>query len=97
MSDDAAPQPTFPAVRDLAVMVGRAMLCLEPEVLEQAIAEGERALAAGPVLDPTLYRQAGGELEQELELMRAMLTCRRALEAFRPPAPPAPQTPGDPA
>lgn len=73
----------FPAIRDHVVVVGRAVLLLEPEVLEAAIAHGERALAVGPILDPTAFRDGADELERQLRAMRAVLACRRSLEELR--------------
>lgn len=93
MTSDAPPvRHTFPVVRDVAVTIARVTIgALQVEVLEQAIAEGDRALAVGPILDPTLARDAGPELEQHIALLRATLTYRQALEAFNPGT-----TPGDP-
>lgn len=71
----------FPAVRDLVVTIGRAVLVLETDVLEAAIAHGERALGVGPILDPTAFMRGSGELERQLKAMRALLACRRELEA----------------
>lgn len=73
----------FAIVRDLAVTIARASLALEPEVLEQAIAEGER-VSVGAIVDATIA--GGAELERHLALIRATLTYRQALEALRHPA-----------
>lgn len=76
----------FIMARDFAVMTGRIALQASVEDLRDAIREGETALAAGPVLDPTLYRDGAGELQEQLDLLKAFLEFREALERFRPEA-----------
>lgn len=73
----------FPAVRDGVVAIGRAVLSLDTDTLEAAIAHGERSLGVGPILDPTAFRDGHEELEKQLKAMRAVLACRRALEELR--------------
>lgn len=79
----AAAAPVYPSVRDATVGIARALATIDVGLLEQAIAEGDRAQAAGPILDPTLARAAGDELAAELRFLRATLTYRRELEALR--------------
>lgn len=43
---------TFPLVRDITLAFCRQVVVLDVEVLESAIAQGEAALAASPVLNP---------------------------------------------
>lgn len=73
----------FTGVRDVVVAIGRVVLTVDPEVLAAAIAHGDRALAVGPILDPTAARDGSAELERQLKAMRAVLACRRALEELR--------------
>ena len=52
------------------VMAARVLSSVE---LERVIESAETALAVGPILDPTLYRDHAHRLEQDLELLRAAL------------------------
>lgn len=94
---DAIVEAVFVPVREIAVAAARvlihgldALAALDDvavagiEVLERAIAEAERAQSVGPILDPTMARGAGPELERELRFLRATLAYRRELEEFRP-------------
>lgn len=45
------------------------------------IETGERALSAGPVLDPTLWRQGHGRLENLLKAARALRAFQVEVEA----------------
>lgn len=77
---------TFRPARDLAGAIAGVALQGFPDVelLERAIAAGERALSVGPIVDPTLWRDAHVELEVELKVMRAVLAFRREVEELRP-------------
>lgn len=47
--------------------------------LQEAIEMAEHAEVFGPFVDPTLYREKGRGLKQDIALMRAVLALRRAL------------------
>jgi hypothetical protein len=75
----------YDQTRERAVQVGGlAIAVLTVEDLEEAIAAGERALSAGPTLDPTLFRAAAGELEEQLRYLRVVHQFVAAVETFRP-------------
>ena len=48
--------------------------------LDAAIDAGELAESVGPMLDPTLYREKGRALHQDVELFRAAAAFKRAAE-----------------
>jgi hypothetical protein len=77
-------ESVFVEVRQFAVQVGRSVLMVPVDTIQEAINEAERALAVGPITNPTLYQQAGEELQQHVRLLRALLRFRLALEEFRP-------------
>jgi hypothetical protein len=81
--EDVTDRERWLAVRSLTGTVGAAVVTIDLEELERAIAYGEHALACGAALEPTLWREAHGELEAELRAMRALLAFRRELEALR--------------
>jgi len=76
---------TFVAVRDMAVAIGRTVAAIDPELIDQAIAEGNHSLAVGPILDPTLYRNASAQLDEQLRYLAAFRDFRRAIEDLRRP------------
>lgn len=84
----APDQEAFVPVRDFAVSAARSVAMVPLETIEEAIAEGERALAVGPVLDPTLFRQGADELATQLRVIKALRNFRLAVEAIRPGASP---------
>ena len=67
----------FPAVRDSLVHVGRALVGLPEDAMDRAIRAGERALSAGAILDPTLYRDAGRSLDQQVKFLKLVRQFRR--------------------
>lgn len=74
----------FAEVRDLAVAIGRSATCLTVEQLDEAIADGERAGALGPILDPTLFMRGSEALDEQLRYLRAFRKFRVAIEGLRP-------------
>jgi coenzyme F420-reducing hydrogenase delta subunit len=81
------PDPgVFAEVRDFAVQAARSVAMVDPTIIQQAIDEADRALVVGPILDPTLFQRGQAELEQQTQLLRALLHFRLRLEAFRPGA-----------
>lgn len=54
----------------LAVQAGRILTVAD---VPKLIAAGERALAIGPIVDPTLWREKHEDLEADLELLKAAL------------------------
>jgi hypothetical protein len=82
-------QQVFTEVRDFAVAVGRSAAMVPIDTIQEAINEAERALTIAPITNPTLYLQAGDELQQQVRLLRVFLRFRLALEEFRPAEEPA--------
>jgi hypothetical protein len=73
---------TFVAVRDMAVAAARYARILPIEVIDQALAEAERADALGPILDPTLWSSGHRNLDQQVRLIRALREFRRTIDAL---------------
>lgn len=55
------------------VACGIAARMLGQHDIARLIAQGERALDIGPLLDPTLYREKGQALREDIEALRAAL------------------------
>lgn len=77
---------SYVEVRDAAVGAARIALAIPSHELDEAIAHADRALAVGPILDPTLARDAGGELQRQLVVLRAVRNLQHKLEVLRPDA-----------
>jgi hypothetical protein len=74
----------YVAVRDLAVNAGRMALVVDLEQIDAALAEADRSLALGPVLDPTAFRVGVDELERQVKFLRSFRAFRAAVEELRP-------------
>lgn len=73
----------YAATRGAAINVSQAIASLPLELVDNLVATAERAQSLGPILDPTLARDAGGNLADELRLFRALARFRRELEDLR--------------
>lgn len=72
--------PAFTVVRDHAVAVGRVALLLDDDVIRRALEEASHAETVGPIVDPTLYRDAAGALAEQVAVIQAFRTFRAELE-----------------
>lgn len=75
---------SYVEVRDAAVGAARIALAIPADELSDAIEHADRALALGPILDPTLWRDGSGELQKHLVVLRAVRDLQRKLETLRP-------------
>lgn len=73
----------FVPAREMAVTLARAVLTVPDSLFERALEEGERALAVGPVLDPTLFQRGANPLEDQMAVIRAARDFRAALVEVR--------------
>jgi hypothetical protein len=76
--------PAFTPVRDIAVALARTTLAIDIETIDRALEEASRAQSLGPILDPTLTRDAGDDLAEQVRLIKAFRDFRAAVETFRP-------------
>lgn len=76
----------FTDVRDFAVNAARSVAMIDLAVIQQALDEGERALAVGTILDPMLWMKGADELGKQLRVIRALQNFRLAIEGLRPDA-----------
>ncbi len=56
---------------------------IEEQPLDEMLARAERATIAGPLLDPTLYREKGAALYEDIEMLRALLHVQATLASIR--------------
>lgn len=76
-------QPEYAVLRTFIGQVCCTLGSIQVEHFDRLIATAERALSAGPVLDPTLARDAGPALVEELRTFRAVRDLRRVIEDQR--------------
>lgn len=68
------------AIQSMLTVVAQAALAVPDDALDEFIVRADRALAVGPVIDPTLFRDAGEKLVALLDVARATKTYRERLD-----------------
>lgn len=73
----------YQSARLFAINLAKAATIVNVETLDALVRTADTAQTLGPIMDPTLAREAGAELEREVRLFRALRTFRAELEALR--------------
>lgn len=71
------------ALRELIVRISGTLAQIPTDQLRRLIFTADRASAIGPIVDSTLARDAGANLEQEIRLFRAVRELRDVIEEIR--------------
>lgn len=78
----------YASLRSWSIELAKLAGALDLQLLDRLIATAERSQAVGPILDPTLARDAGPALDQELRIFHAVRALAREVQAVRSEARP---------